>query len=106
MGTLNVNPADLQNVAERYTELVQRLASISPQAVDETTRISQSHGPMGYPVALGIISALARREAKLDSKSADFQTYAQRFTEHAAAYLGQDTAGASGYNAVPFTPPR
>lgn len=105
MGFLNVNPGDLHNVAERYVELQQRLASISPLAVEEATRISESHGPMGFPVAVGIISALARREARLASKSADFGSYAQRFNEHAATYTGQDAAGAAGFNGVQFTPP-
>lgn len=106
MGSLNVNPGDLHNVAERYLELQQRLASISPLAVDEANRIIESHGPMGYPVAVGIISSLARREARLASKSADFGAYAQRFNEHAATYTGQDAAGAAEFNGIHFTAPQ
>lgn len=69
MAYLNANPADLLNAADDYIELQTRAAAISPQAVEEVPRIIASHGPMGYPVAVGIVTSLARRQAALDAKS-------------------------------------
>lgn len=59
MSKLDVNPADLRNVADQYTQLQMAAASIGPQAVDEVNRIIASHGPMGYPVAVGVVAGLA-----------------------------------------------
>ncbi|MFL0177074.1 hypothetical protein [Mycobacterium sp. SMC-13] len=97
MGQLNVNPADLLRVAADYAELHARAATISPQAAVEVQRISATHGPMGYPVAVGIVTNLARQQAALDAKSAQFGQHSQRFTEHAAAYRNQDRDAAKTY---------
>lgn len=91
---LDVNPADLRNVADQYTQLQMAAASIGPQAVDEVNRIIASHGPMGYPVAVGVVAGLARRQAVLEKKAADFGVYSTRFEEHAAAYETGDREGA------------
>ena len=91
---LDVNPADLRNVAEQYTQLQTAAASLGPQAVDEVSRIIASHGAMGYPVAVGVVAGLARRQAALEKKAADFGTYATRFQEHAASYELGDREGA------------
>ena len=99
-GKLDVNPADLTNVADQYAQLQAAAASISPQAVDEVNRIIASHGPMGYPVAVGVIAGLARRQAQLERKATDFGVYATRFNEHAAAYQTGDLDGASRIRSV------
>jgi len=95
MADLNVNQADLLRAADDYTELAARAAAISPQAVAEVTRIIETHGPMGYPVAVGIVAGLAPREAQVAAKIVDFGQYAQRLTEHAAIYQRTDADGAS-----------
>jgi len=95
MAELNMNPADLLRVADAYNELAARAALISPQAAVEVQRIAETHGPMGYPAAVGIAAGLAMREGPLQAKVADFTTYAQRFDEHAATYATTDQAGAA-----------
>lgn len=100
---LDVNPADLIRVADAYGQLAARAAQISPQAATEVQRIAETHGPMGYPTAVGVAAGLANREAPLLSKVDDFNTYAQRFTEHAAAYTQEDAAGARRLDAVEFS---
>jgi Excreted virulence factor EspC, type VII ESX diderm len=95
MAELNVNPADLLRVADAYNELAARAALISPQAAVEVQRIAETHGPMGYPAAVGIAAGLAMRAGPLQAKVADFTTYAQRFDEHAATYTTTDQAGAA-----------
>jgi hypothetical protein len=82
MAELKVNPADLVRAAEGYSELAARAAMISPQAAFEVQRIAETHGPMGYPTAVGITAGLANAEGPLMAKVADFTTYSQRFTEH------------------------
>ena len=94
---VQVNPADLNNAAEQYAQLQMAAAAISPQAVDEVHRIIATHGPMGYPVAVGVVAGLARRQAKVEGKAADFGVYATRLNEHAATYADQDQTGARGY---------
>jgi hypothetical protein len=94
MAELNVNPADLLRVADAYGELAARAAQISPQAAIEVQRIAETHGPMGYPAAVGITAGLANAEGPLMAKVADFDTYSQRFTEHAATYTDEDAQGA------------
>ncbi|MCH9731970.1 MAG: hypothetical protein K0U84_20230 [Actinomycetia bacterium] len=96
---LDVVPADLTNAAHQYEQLQIRAAAISPQAVDEVTRVIASHGSMGYPVALGVLAGLARRQAVLENKALDFGVYAQRLTEHGATYRDQDHAGAGAFSA-------
>ncbi|ORX13078.1 type VII secretion target [Mycobacterium xenopi] len=90
MAELNVNPGDLVRVADAYSELAARAALISPQAAVEAQRIAETHGPMGYPAAVGIVAGLAKAEGPVMTKVDDFQTYAQRFTEHAATYTDED----------------
>jgi hypothetical protein len=94
MAQLNVNPTDLLQVADSYSELAARAALISPQAAVEVQRIAETHGPMGYPTAVGITAGLANAEGPLMAKVADFSAYAQRFTEHAATYADEDTQAA------------
>ena len=48
-------------------------------------------------VAVGVVAGLARKQAQMEAKSAQFGVYADRFIEHAATYRGQDEAGAAGY---------
>ena len=100
---LDVNPADLNNVAEQYRELQMRAAALGPQAVEEVNRIIATHGDMGYPVAVGVVAGLARRQARLEAKANDFGVYASRFDEHAAAYKSQDHDGVAGYQSAQFT---
>lgn len=102
MAELKVNPADLLRVADAYSQLAMRAAQISPQAAAEVQRIAETHGPMGYPAAVGVAAGLANHEAPLLSKVDDFNTYAQRFKEHAATYAQQDAAGARRLDAVRF----
>jgi len=59
-----VHPVDLLRAADDYTELAARAATISPQAVAEVTRIIETHGPMRYPVAVGIVAGLAPRQRR------------------------------------------
>jgi hypothetical protein len=102
MAELNVNPADLVRVADAYTELAARAALICPQAAAEVQRVAETHGPMGYPAAVGIAAGLAMREGPLQAKVADFHTYSQRFTEHAAAYTNADQRAAAAIRALVF----
>jgi hypothetical protein len=102
MAELNVNTGDLVRVAGTYEELAARAALISPQAAAEVQRIAETHGPMGYPAAVGIATGLANAEGPLQAKVADFQTYSQRFTEHAATYTNQDAEGAQRMRSADF----
>jgi hypothetical protein len=104
-GKLDVNPADLNNVAGQYAELQTAAAAIGPQAVDEVNRIIATHGAMGYPVAVGVVAGLARRQAQVEGKAADFGRYAERFNEHAAAYQSGDLDGANRYRLVSQSDP-
>jgi hypothetical protein len=97
---LNVHPSDLLNAADDYDTLAARAALISPQAAQEVQRIAATHGPMGYPVAVGVAAGLAKAETPLQAKTADFQTYSRRFTEHANTYRAADAEGAGLYRAV------
>lgn len=94
---LNVDAAYLLRVADAYGELAARVAQISPHAAVEVQRIADTHGPMGYPTAVGIVAGLAKAEGPVNAKVADFQTYSRRFVEHAATYTTQDHQGAHRY---------
>jgi hypothetical protein len=100
---LNVNYSDLSRVSGEYAELQAQAAALSPLAAEEAQRIIASHGPMGYPVAVGIVAGLARREAGVQAKAADFGQYSDRFLEHEATYRDADHAGAQGYRALDFS---
>ena len=100
MAMLDVNPADLLRSAAAYSELASRVAELSPRAVAEVERIAATHGPMGFPAVAGIAAGMANAEGPLNAKVADFQTYSQRFTEHAATYVGEDREAASQYGTV------
>lgn len=102
MAHLDAEPADLLRVADDYTELATRTTQLSPQALDEIKRIAVTHGPMGYPTIVGITTGMAARQARLHAKAADFDVYAERFREHAAAYLDQDHANAARLAALDF----
>lgn len=103
MAHLDVDPADLTRAAGDYAELQLRAAAIGPKAAEEVQRIIATHGAMGYPLAVGVVAGLARRQADLDTKAAHFGQYSQRFTEHAAAYRDQDLQNARNYDAPPAT---
>ena len=102
-GKLDVEPADLTRVAGEYAGLQAAASAIGPQAADEVNRIIASHGPMGYPVAVGVVAGLARRQAQVDAKAADFGVYSQRFEEHAEAYRDGDHQGAQRFEALDFS---
>lgn len=103
MAELNVRPADLLEIADQYGDLAQRCAVITPRAVEEVNRILETHGPMGFPVAVGIAAGLGSREPQVAAKAAEFTEYATRFTEHAATYTSQDQAFAGRIEQVDFT---
>jgi hypothetical protein len=84
----------LYRAGDDYTELAYRTAQLPAQALAEIRRIAASHGPMGIPTALGIASGMAARESAVQVKAAQFEQYADNFTGHAAAYIGQDRAAA------------
>ena len=97
-------PADLNNVSDQYAELQTAAAAISPQAVEEVNRIIASHGAMGYPVAVGVVAGLARRQARLQAQTAQFGVYSARFTEHAATYTTEDAEAAARISDIDFGP--
>lgn len=103
LGKLNVEPGDLSRVAGEYSGLQTAAAAIGPHAVDEVNRIIATHGPMGYPVAVGVVAGLARRQATLETKAADFGQYSERFLEHADAYRDADHQGAQRFSAFDFS---
>lgn len=90
MAQLNVDTSDLLGAADTYTALAARTALLSQQAAVEAQHIADTHGPMGYPAAVGIATGLADPQARLEAKVTDFQTHAQRFSEHAATYIDED----------------
>lgn len=100
MSQLNVNLADLAGVADQYQALQQQAAALSPRALEEVQRIAETHGPMGYPVAVGVVARLARDYGRVDAKAADFGAHSQRFTEHAATYADEDARAAQRYEAL------
>ena len=103
MAELNVNPGDLLRFADAYSELANRAAQISPQAVVEVQRVAETHGPMGYPTAVGIAAGLAKAEGPVQAKVDDFNTYAQRLTEHAATYTRVDGESGQRVQSVDFS---
>ena len=102
MAAIDVNAADLLRAADAYAALAARASLIAPQAAVEVHRIAESHGPMGYPTAVGITAGLASREGPLNAKVADFGTYSERFTEHATTYTRQDAQASAGLKAIPW----
>jgi hypothetical protein len=102
MAELNVIPADLVQAADSYRELAARAARISPEAVAQVQMISQTHGLIGYSSAVGVAAGLAAREGPLLAKVSDFTRSAERFTEHAAAYLREDAHGEQRMRATNF----
>ncbi|WGI35970.1 type VII secretion target (plasmid) [Mycolicibacterium aubagnense] len=101
-GQLNVNPADLLKTADSYTELANRVAAMSPRVADEVQRVVATHGPMGYPVAVGILRGMVPADQAATAKAADFGKHAERFTEHAAAYSSRDAEGAANYAGIQY----
>lgn len=100
---LDVNPAELIAHASTYDTLAARAALIPPQAAAQAQAIIASHGVMGYPVAIGILTALAPAEARVIAKTTQFTTTGERFRSHAAAYAGQDADAADTFTNM--TPP-
>ena len=56
-------------------------------------------------MAVGVVAGLARRQARVEGKAADFGVYAARFREHAATYQTGDLEGAASYQSVSQTDP-
>lgn len=102
--TLNVNPADLVALSQDYSQLALKIAELCPATAVEVQRIIDTHGAMGYPVALGVVAGLARREPAIATLLAAFGAYSERFVEHASTYVSQDTAAASSYSEADFGP--
>lgn len=102
MGKLNVNLPDLSQAADSYAELQARAAAIGPRALEEVNRVIASHGVMGYPVAVGVVAGLARRQGPLDAQTAQFGLYSTRFHEHIAAYSSADQEAARRFDAIRF----
>lgn len=102
MEQLNVNPADLLRAADAYADLAAQAARISPLAAAEVQRIADTHGPMGYPAAVGIAAGLANAQGPLLAKIGDFTTYTQRLTEAAATYTTTDGAVATPFDSLTF----
>lgn len=97
---LNVNPDQLQVVADQYVALQARTAAIGPLAAEEVQRVIATHGAMGYPVAVGVVSSLTHAQGDVEAKAADFGAYSRRFTEHAATYRAHDLAGAAQLSGI------
>lgn len=102
MEQLNVNPADLLKAAGDYSDLSARMAQLSPQAAAEVQRIIATHGPMGYPAAVGIAMGMAEHEPAVQAKAAQLSGYAGRFTEHAAAFTTGDRDLAEKFRELRF----
>ena len=49
---------------------------------------------------MGIVAGLARRQAPLEAKAAQFGEYAARFNEHIATYSSADHEGATRFDAI------
>jgi len=96
---LNVELGDLNRAANDYAELQARAEAIGPRAIEEVHRIIATHGSMGYPVAVSVVTGLARRQAAVDAQAVRFGEHSRRFTEHAAAYTAQDHENALRYDA-------
>jgi hypothetical protein len=96
---LNVELGDLHRAAGDYAELQARAAAIGPRSVEEVQRIIATHGPVGYPVAVGVVTGLARRQAAVDAQAVRFGEHGRLLTEHAAAYAAQDHENALRYDA-------
>lgn len=95
MAHLDVDPADLRRTAQRYRDLGTQMQALPAQAITHAQHVIDTHGIMGYPVAVGITAAMAKTEARLAAKAAAFNTtHAERFDEHASTYTTQDTHGA------------
>lgn len=109
MGTVERRADRPDSDGRRVLRTANRRGLVGAQAVDEVHRIIASHGLIGYPVAVGVVTGLARRQAALQSKAADFEQYSERFLEHAAAYHDGDHQGAEHFQALDFsqsaTPP-
>lgn len=102
MGELDVNPADLIHIADDYNRLAAQLQTIAPQAAEQVRQIIATHGPMGYPAAVGIATGLAAQEGRIASKAQDFGQYSQRFTEHAATFSTENAELARRFKAIDF----
>jgi excreted virulence factor EspC (type VII ESX diderm) len=102
MGQLNVNPTDLVKAAAGYTDLAARVAQLPPLAVAALQSIAASHGPMGYPTAVGVAVGLASREPAVQGTAVQFRDYADRFTGHASTYVDADRAAAAKLDAIVF----
>ena len=102
VGKLDVNLPDLSRAAADYAELQTRASAIGPQAVEEARRIIATHGPMGYPVAVGVVAGLGRRQGALDALTAQFGAYSARFDQHVATYSSEDLEAARRFDAIRF----
>ncbi|WP_165659558.1 type VII secretion target [Mycobacteroides abscessus] len=99
-GKLDVDPAQLVDVSDQYGELATEMRGLGPKAAEEVTRFIATHGLIGYPAAVGITAGLAKAEARVAAKAADFLGHQQRFLEHAATYATTDAEVAGSISAT------
>jgi len=102
MTQLNVQAGTLERMADQYKDLAARASMIGPRVADEVQRVVATHGPMGYPVAVGILRGMVPADQAATAKAADFGKHAERFTEHAAAYSSRDAEGAANYAGIQY----
>jgi hypothetical protein len=68
------------------------------RAAEEIERIAATHGPIGYPAAVGMAAGMATSEPHIAAKTADFLTYSQRFTERRSC---RGSSGGVGCGVLP-----
>lgn len=99
---LDVNPEDLTKVSDEYSQLAAQAAQFGPKAVEEVQRVIATHGAMGYPLAVGIVTRLAKAEARVTAKSRDFVGHSEKFAEHAHTYRTGDHEDATRLGDLDF----
>lgn len=102
MGHLDVTPAELLTVADRYSELAGLTAALPERAAAEVSRVMATHGPIGYPAATGIAKGVDAQQPPVAAKADDFVQYSTRFAEHTGTYASEDQAAADRIQAVDF----
>ncbi len=102
---VNVNPADLVAVADRYAELSRVARQAPARFVSQVGDVEASHGTMGYPVALGTLAAAAGAQPGLEELAERLSQYSQRFDDSASAYPDEDHTAAMTWRTGPFLEP-
>ncbi|SIJ21825.1 Protein of uncharacterised function (DUF2580) [Mycobacteroides abscessus subsp. abscessus] len=102
MEHLNVNPAELLDVAGQYEQLSIETAGLPDKAAAELAEMIPTHGLIGYPSMVGIGFGMVKQAAKMAAKSVDYQNHAQKFTEHAATYKRTDVEAGADQNSITF----